>query len=260
MKETYGVGLLVFHMYCDLNYVEEDKRCPVNPNLLLEFLSSCTGAYSGSAIANFMAGIKAWHLLHGRAWIIQLGELKTLLEGATILAPPSLKCYKRQPFTPEFMAHIYKQMDLDKPLDAAVYACMTIMFYSIACSPSIVISLQRLGEFMVKTIKDFDPHKHITRNEMSEATDLNLGGSGEHLFAWNHRKGLQPLSKTEFIKRLMLATSTAKLPDLEGHRLHIGGTLEYLLREVLFDIILAPYIQPSPALEPFMRYTLPPVC
>ncbi|KAG2116061.1 uncharacterized protein F5147DRAFT_769451 [Suillus discolor] len=109
-KETYGAGLLVFHVYCDINHVEEDKCCPVNPNLLLEFLSSCAGSYSGSAIANFVAGIKAWHLLHGRAWMIQPGELKTLLKGTSVLAPPSSKCPKRQPFNSQ-LHHMHPQPD-----------------------------------------------------------------------------------------------------------------------------------------------------
>ncbi|KAG1875509.1 hypothetical protein DFJ58DRAFT_627888, partial [Suillus subalutaceus] len=84
-------GLLVFHVYCDLNHIEEDKRCPVSSNLLLEFLASCAGAYSGSVIANFVAGIKAWHLLHGRVWLVQPDELKATLGGAAILAPTTSK-------------------------------------------------------------------------------------------------------------------------------------------------------------------------
>lgn len=313
-KETYGAGLLVFHVYCDINHIEEDKRCPVSPNLLLEFLSSCAGAYSGSAIANFAAGIKAWHLLHGRKWLVQPDELKTTLGGATILAPSTTKRPKRQPFTPEFITAIRNHLDLNKPLDAAVFACMTTTFYCIA----------RLGEFTVRTVKIFDAKKHISRAGMVESTDrnglpvtsfalpstkssqvagevaywaaqdgpsdpktamanhirINAAKPEDHLFAWKHEKGLRPLSKSEFTKRVSLAASAAGLPDLKGHGLRIGGTLEYLLRGVPFDVvktmgrwsgeaftlylrdhakIIAPYIQSSPALEPFTRYTMPPV-
>lgn len=313
-KETYGAGLLVFHVYCDLHHIEETKRCPVSPNLLLEFLASCAGAYSGSAIANFAAGIKAWHLLHGRTWLIQPDELKATIGGAAALAPTTSKRPKRQPFTPDFMSSLRNHLDLSKPLDAAVFACMTTTFYCIA----------RLGEFTVRTVKGFDPKKHISRAGMVESTDRNdlpvtnfilpstksspLAGEGaywaaqdgptdpksamanhirintarpeDHLFAWKHEKGLRPLSKSEFTKRVSLAASAAGLPDLKGHGLRIGGTLEYLLRGVPFDVvktmgrwsseaftlylrdhakIIAPYIQSSPALEPFTRYTMPPV-
>jgi len=105
-KETYGAGLLVFHVYCDLMLIEENKRCPVSSNLLLEFLSSCAGAYSGSAIANYAAGIKAWHLLHSRLWLVCPNELKAMLEGANVLAPSTSKRPKRRPFTPDFLSSI----------------------------------------------------------------------------------------------------------------------------------------------------------
>ncbi|KAG2057448.1 hypothetical protein BDR06DRAFT_179454 [Suillus hirtellus] len=66
--------------------------------------------------------------------------------------------------------------------------------------------------------------------------------------------------------------------SLKGHGIRIGGTLEYLLRGVPFEtvktmgrwnsdsfllylrkhaVILAPYLQDHPVLEPFMRYALP---
>lgn len=262
-KETYGAGLLVFHIYCNLNHIDKDKRCPVSSNLLLEFLSSCVGAYSGSALANFAAGIKAWHLLHGRSWLVQPDELKAMSGGATVLVPSTSRCPKRQPFTPDFISTIRNHLDLDKPLDMAVFACMTTIFYYIA----------RLGEFTVRMVKGFDLKKHIYRVGMVESTNCNglpvtnftlpstksfpLSGEGtywvaqdgptdpkaamgnhirsnaarpgDHLFTWKHEKGLWPLSKLEFSKKLLLATTVAGLPDLKVHGLQIGGTLEYLL-------------------------------
>jgi glutamine amidotransferase-like uncharacterized protein len=65
-ERNVWAGLLVFHVYYDLHHIEETKHYPVSPNLLLKFLSSCTGTYFGSVIVNFAAGIKAQHLLHGR--------------------------------------------------------------------------------------------------------------------------------------------------------------------------------------------------
>jgi hypothetical protein len=46
---------------------EEEKHCPVALNLVLEVLSSCAGSYSSLAMSNLITGLKAWHLLHGRA-------------------------------------------------------------------------------------------------------------------------------------------------------------------------------------------------
>ncbi|KAG1830947.1 hypothetical protein DFJ58DRAFT_671502, partial [Suillus subalutaceus] len=98
--------------------------------LLLDFLCSCTGSYSGSALANYAAGLRAWHLLHGREWLIPPKELKAVLDGATASAPASSKQPKRLPFTPNSLAAIQDQLDLNSPLNAAIFACLTTMFYA----------------------------------------------------------------------------------------------------------------------------------
>ncbi|KIN99882.1 hypothetical protein M404DRAFT_1004219 [Pisolithus tinctorius Marx 270] len=80
---------------------------------------------------------------------------------------------------------------------------------------------------------------------------------------------------------MAIAKSHQDLPYLKGHSLHIGGTLFYLLKGVLLDIVktmgrwtgesftlylhhhalvLAPFLQnDTEILEKFKRYTLPPV-
>jgi hypothetical protein len=110
---------------------------------------------------------------------------------------------------------------------------------------------------------------------------VNPAANEAHLFAWKHPNGIRPLSKREVTKRLTSIAQAVNIPDLKGHGLRIGGTLEYLLRGIPFDVvktmgrwssdafkiylrdhavIIAPYIQAlSPALEPFSRQTMPPV-
>lgn len=180
-----------------------------------------------------------------------------------------------------------------------------------------------MGELTTKTIKEFDPTKHVKRADVEfdaedrhqfKATKIFLpctkvAAAGEsvywaqqdnqtdpkaallhhfavnnpqvngHLFAWKHAKGTRPLTRSEFWKRISGIIKRVGLGNLKGHGLRIGGTLEYLLRGVPFDVvksigrwsseaftrylrkhalILAPYLQESPALEPFTRYTMPP--
>ena len=50
------------------------------------------------------------------------------------------------------MEQIGWQLNLEAPLDAAVFACLTTCFYASA----------RLGEFMVRTLTGFNPNAHIT--------------------------------------------------------------------------------------------------
>ncbi|KAG2747464.1 hypothetical protein P692DRAFT_20690766, partial [Suillus brevipes Sb2] len=91
-------------------------------------------------------------------------------------------------------------------------------------------------------------------------------------------KGLRPLTRSAFLSRLDRTATQLGMESLNGHGLRIGGTLEYLLRGVPFEtvksigrwkgdafvgylrqhaVILAPYLQDSPILEPFTRYALP---
>lgn len=314
-KETYGAGLLVFHVYCDSLKIPEDQCCLISPTLLLAFLSSCAESYSGTALANYTARLRAWHLLHSRPWIVNAKELKAILDGAAALAPESSKCSKWNPFTVDILITICSFMNLSEHRDAAIFTCITTTFYAIV----------RLREFTVPTIKSFNPSKHISHRNVSTATDRNglpvtkfhipstksspLNGEDAfwatqegpsdpkaafenhllinpaeddaHLSAWKYPKGMRPLSKKEVLKRLATITQTASLPDLKGHSIRIGGTLEYLLRGIPFDVVksmgqwssdtftiylrdhavvITPYIQAlSPALEPFSCQTLPPV-
>ena len=99
------------------------------------------------------------------------------------------------------------------------------------------------------------------------------------LFSWKHPHGLRPLTRTEFLKRINLAASELGIDSLKGHGIRIGAILEDLLRGVPFDVvkslgrwsseafllylrqhavIIAPYIQGTPFMEAFTRYTMPP--
>jgi hypothetical protein len=102
-----------------------------------------------------------------------------------------------------------------------------------------------------------------------------------HLFTYKHAKGIRPLTKQVFMDRLNTAASLLGKESLKGHGIHIGATLEYLLCGIPFDVvksmgcwvsdafmlylcqhavIMAPYMQGHPILEPFTHYTIPPLC
>ena len=275
-KATYGAGLAIFHVFCDWQEVPEHLRCPAPPVLILSFIASCAGFYSGSTVANYSAGLKAWHTLHGRPWLVDSTTLKRCIEGAVKLAPPSSKCLLRAPVTVEIITLFQNRLRLNKPLDPAIFACLTICFWCIA----------RLGEFTVPTIKDFSPAKHITRANVSTVQDrhvltvlkfdiprtklsaatskgefvqcakqedpadpffalenhlsINPGHPSNHLFAWKHADGsLHPLSRRQFLARFSALTKNFDLPNIKGHSLRIRGTLEYLLHGIPFEVVQA---------------------
>jgi hypothetical protein len=293
--------------------VPEIDRCPADPILMLIFITTCAGSYSGKTLANYFYAIRAWHLLHGAPWKMNQPEMKAVLDGAAILAPPSSKKPKRAPLTINNILAIASRMDLSKPLDAAVYACLTTTFFSAAC----------LGEFTLPSLKVFVQTRHVKPSDIRRDQDrhglkvtvfhlphtkssingedvywstqtgmidpeaalavhftINNPPHDKPLFSWRHPHGLRPLTRSEFLKRINLAASELAIQSLKGHgSIRIGATLEYLLRGVPFDVvksigrwsseafllylrqhavIIAPYIQATPIMEAFTRYTMPP--
>lgn len=85
-RECYGAGLLVFHMFCDSPNIPDKQCCPASSILLLAFLASCAGLYSGGTLENYFYSIRTWHLLHGLPWLIDQAQVLAL-EGAKWLAP-----------------------------------------------------------------------------------------------------------------------------------------------------------------------------
>jgi len=315
--ETYGAGLLVFHVFCDQRIppVPEVLRGPASEQLLLNFLSSCASAYSGTALKNYFYGVQAWHTLHGLPWNMDDTRMSAALTAVARLAPPTSKRAKRKPFTPAIISKIREHLDLSDPLDATVFACLTTTFWSGS----------RLGEFTVPSIRGFDPNRHVKRSNTSVVMEsgelrlpvttfrlpwtkcapngedvhwapqsgnpdpaaalenhlsINNPGPDEALFAWRHPRGLRPLSRSEFMKRINAAAAATGLEPLQGHGIRIGSVLEYLLRGLPFEVvrtmgwwssdafvlylrkhatILAPYIQSTLILEPFTRIAMLPV-
>lgn len=312
-RETYGAGLLIYHIYCDMRSIAEDARCPVLPLTMSMFIASCAGSYSGSTLTNYTCGVRAWHIMHGAAWNMDL-QVRAALDGAAKLAPPASKKGPRTPMTISMLEALNAQLDPTLPLDVSVRAALNIMFYSLA----------RTGELTIPSLKSFDPDAHVKPEDLRADTDRNglpvqvahlprtkaSPATGEdiyfaaqegpsnpaaalqdhqrvnapprraHLFAYRTGGGHKPLTRSAFLKRLNEAALAMNLNHIKGHSVRIGGTLEFLLRGVAFEVvktlgrwssdafvlylrkhavILAPYIQSHPVLVPFTEYTMPPV-
>ncbi|OCH84883.1 hypothetical protein OBBRIDRAFT_357996 [Obba rivulosa] len=270
----FGTGLLTWHVYCDKKRVPEEQRAPASQTLLSGFLATLAGAYAGSSIANYLYGIRAWHILHGVRWVVNDDEMKILLRAVEREEPTSARRKKRLPYTIEFLTQVRDHLDLAAPLDAAVWACVTTGFYSVA----------RIGELTVRTLLSFDPDIHVKRSDWRIETDRNglaqttffiprtkCAPEGEDiywavqlgptdpaaafdnhlrvnpapedaqipLFSYRHKDAvkLRPLTKHAFTTRLAAAARAAGLDPLQGHGVRIGGTLEYLLRGEPFDVV-----------------------
>ncbi|KAG2127906.1 uncharacterized protein EDB93DRAFT_1256828 [Suillus bovinus] len=312
-KETYGLGLLVFHVFCDVQGIPEEQRGPASSLLILAFIASCAGMYSGKTLDNYYYGVRAWHLLHSLVWLADPAQVASALEGGARFAPAKSTRPKCCPFTVATLRAICSTMDLSAPLDAAVYGCLVTSFFC----------LTRLGEFTSHSLTSFNSALHVKPSDICFDEDchglkvtvlhlpqtkmstmgedvyfapqsgdvdphhalsnhlfVNTPSPSAALFSWHHQKGLCPLTHSAFLNCLDRAATQLGMESLTRHRLHIGGTLEYLLRRVPFEtvksigrwkgdafvgylhqhaIIMAPYLQESPVLEPFTCYALPAV-
>ncbi|KAF8548239.1 hypothetical protein OG21DRAFT_1565348 [Imleria badia] len=286
-KETYGSGLLLYHTFCNLKKVPEDWRAPALHELVASFISTLAGTYAGSTVTNCLSAVHAWHTIHGIPWEFNSDEIVALMKVARGLAPPSSKRSKREPYTIDIIAKIRAQLSLSKPLDAAVFACLTTTFFATA----------QVGESTVPNLTAFNPLTHVTRKHVEvlhdcqnlEITNLFLphtksAPQGENV-NWAKQDG--PVDPQEalanhfcFLKVIETAGKKAGVPPLKGHGIRIGLTLEYLLRNIPFETvkvkgqwasnafliylrihaqILAPYMQAKPAVhKAFLQFTIPP--
>ena len=160
---SYGAGLLMWHCSCDSKGLPKAERAPVSQALLSAFIAHMASAYSGKTISSYLHGVQAWHILHGLPWVLEKMEMDTMLWAADKLTPTTSKRAKHHPYTPEFISAIQHQLDLNKPLDTAVFACLTTCFYALA----------RLGEFTVQTLSSFDPNVHVTTQNLLYDQDRN---------------------------------------------------------------------------------------
>lgn len=312
--ETYGSGLLAYHVMCDLKRIPEAERAPASTLLILSFIACLAGSYAGSTISNYFFGIRAWHILHGVPWLINKMETEALLRAAGNVEPKSSKKKKRRPYTVDYICALREHLDMNVSLDAAVWACLTTAFYSVA----------RVGELTLPTLSSFNPASHVKLSDVRQVRDRNnleetvffipktksapegedifwatqLGPSdptaafANHLrinnppldaplFSHSVKGNRRPLTKSAFLSRISRASRAAGIDPLQGHGIRIGGTLEYLLRGVPFDVVkskgswaseaftvylrkhaqvMAPYMQAVPAVhDSFIRYTMPPV-
>jgi hypothetical protein len=264
----YGTGLLTYQVFCDHKGIDETDRTPISTDLLSIFIAALAGSYSHSTIANYVAGLRAWHLLNKLEWCPNDKEVKILLRAAHKTSPQSSRKPKRTPFTVAIISTIHAYLDLKNPLHIASYACLTMAFYATA----------RLGEFTVPNLSAFHPSVHPTRANLQTITDwaniattvLHLprtktapGGEDmywtaqegitnpmaalavhlaannpppdAHIFAYPLNGAFRPLTKRNFLFVINTAAKRAGLGTLQGHGIRIGSTLEYLLRGLSFE-------------------------
>ena len=131
------------------------------PNrIIASFAAALVGHYAQSTIINYLAAIRAWHIIHGLHFETDKPTMDSILRAAQTLAPLSSKQSKCPPLQTATITSIKASLDMSTPSDAAIFACLTMTFWCAA----------RLGEFTVKRYDNFNPSKNITRAHMQIRT------------------------------------------------------------------------------------------
>ena len=267
-RNTYGTGLASFHLFCDSYNIPWTNRAPASAELISAFVAHLASHYSASTITNYVSGVRMWHIIHSIPWTPNPTELHSLLRGAKLLQPKP-----KPPRAPLFVSDINKIMShlkLSQPLHAAVFACLTTTFFACArLGEFTVLNFKAFNPALhvtranVKIIKDihddptttfFLPHTKTQpfgetvfwkrqsipcdpEKALANHLFINKPRPNSHLFAYRVKSKLRPLSRTVFLVTLKRAAKKANVSFNFGHSLRIGGTLEYMLRGVPFDII-----------------------
>ena len=269
--EMYGPGLAAFHWFCDQADIAEADQAPASCKLLEVFASALIGVYSLSTINNYLAAVRAWHIIHGLEIKTHKLMMDALLKAAIIMAPPNTQRAKRLPLCLEKIDAIRSLLALDKPLDSTIFACLTTTFWGTA----------RLGEFMLPDKIHFDAAIHITCNAIRQVTDregnvawvfrvprtkteitgediywapqpsstldplqalqnhfrINNPPQDGHLFAYKHSTSHHPLRKKRFLRQINDLLTKVHQETAQGHSIRIGSTLEYLLWGMSFEAL-----------------------
>ncbi|KAH9005823.1 hypothetical protein EDB86DRAFT_3061586 [Lactarius hatsudake] len=213
---TYGSGLLMWHCFCDQKGHPKTEMAPVTQPLLSVFVTHMAAAYSGKTISNYLNGVQAWHILHSIPW----------------------------------------HLDLEVPIDVAIYTCLTTCFYALA----------RLGKFTICTISSFHPSSHVTVLHLPSTKAASI--EGEDIY-WATQSGdTNPMAALQNHLCVNQPSEASHLFTYQVQNARPALTkakpwardsfLLYLRNHV---VIIAPYIQSTPIIhENFIHYTMPPVC
>ncbi|KAG2740596.1 hypothetical protein P692DRAFT_201842457 [Suillus brevipes Sb2] len=190
-RESYGSGLLIYHVFCDSKSIPETQRAPASSILIESFISAMAGNYSRTTIANYIFGVWAWHVLHSITWDLNDMQIKTLLK-ATVSLTPS---------TCEFTVPRLDSFDLNLHVTRNN---ITDNFHL--------------------------PHtKSALEGEDVHWAQQHGPSDPEEAFNNHIRINDPPVNTALFSYRLASATRAAGRKPVNGHGIRINSTLEYLL-------------------------------
>lgn len=268
-QSNYKSAVSQFLTFCDRENIDPALQFPANEFILCAFVGSLANQKSGQTASNLMAGLKAWHRLHGKTW--HGGYLLAhVLRGTAVLTPASSKRPPRPPVTIAMLIILASVLDRSDPKDAAILAAALIAFWgqcrlgellgtsrlrhnplihpsrsaitqSRVDSPSLEIHLPRTktNQITGQTVFLTDQRDPISPIKALRA-HLHLNSSiqpDHHLFAYRSRGQIKCLTKEDFLTRCNEIWSSHNFDRVTGHAFRIGGTHAFLTAGVPDDVV-----------------------
>ncbi|KAF8871266.1 hypothetical protein BD779DRAFT_1478331 [Infundibulicybe gibba] len=79
---TYGSGLHAFHAFCNNQNIPEDQCAPALRILIEAFAAMLVSFYAASTVVNYIAGVRAWHIIHGAKWDMDGPTIQAIVKAA----------------------------------------------------------------------------------------------------------------------------------------------------------------------------------
>lgn len=254
---TYGTGVRNFVAWCGGIGLQEQLVFPAPEHILTSYACALAGSVAKSTARNYLAGVRAWHLVHGAGWNTS-PRLEMALKAIGVLAPEGKP--PRLPITRHMLELLASHLDHSKPDQACALALACAAFWS----------QSRLGELTSTRAHSFDEKRVFKRshlgnkitaqgtiilnypwtktkgftgeqsilNRQQGATDpiaalenhLKVNDIPAHLplFSFHVASGWQCMTKAKLLHICNAVWTTHDIPRITGHSFRIGGTTELL--------------------------------
>ncbi|KAG1791073.1 uncharacterized protein HD556DRAFT_1241183 [Suillus plorans] len=266
----YCSAIRSFLLFCELEHIPSESRCPASEALLCAFASSRLGSLAGDSVRNHMSALKAWHAYHNAPWLGS-SRLHFVLNGVSNLAPSSSSRPQWPPVTCSMLLILASHLDLSLGLDACCLAAACAAMWGQLRLGEILSSWEKsFKEFHIACRSDLSapfnsngsrklhlPFMKVKKNKGEEVIicrqcDLSdpinalehylaVNVFAEHLplFCYISPAGIRCLTRRKLLTRCNSIWAAAGIPFASGHSFHIGGTTELLLSGVPPDVVKA---------------------